>query len=401
MPASPAQVVVAGHICLDIIPAIEPQPTGLAELLRPGRLLKIGPAVLAPGGPVANAGLALHRLGVSTRLMGKVGDDLFGEAICRLVRSHGPHLTEHMITAAGEHTSYTVVISPPAVDRIFLHCPGANDSFSADDVPYDRLAGARVFHFGYPPLMRRMYADGGCELEEVFSRVKALGIATSLDMAMPAPHSEASRADWHAILARVLPHVDVFLPSLDEMLALLHREATAAGPAGVDGSALSALGAELLAMGAAVVGLKLGEQGLYLRSTSDPARLAGLRGAVRLQPETWRGRELYSPCFEVDVVGTTGCGDCTIAGFLAATLRGLPLEEAATTAVAVGACNVERPDATSGVPSWEALRQRLGGNWRRRAAALPGPGWSWTDEGAIALGPGDTLTANRRPRSTA
>ena len=46
----------------------------------PGRLLQIGPATFSTGGPVSNTGLALHRLGIATRLMGKVGDDLLGQA---------------------------------------------------------------------------------------------------------------------------------------------------------------------------------------------------------------------------------------------------------------------------------------------------------------------------------
>ncbi len=50
---------------------------------------------------------------------------------------------------------------------------------------------------------------------------------------------------------------------------------------------------------------------------------------------------MWAPCFDVEVVGTTGSGDATIAGFLSALLRDASPEEAMTMAVAVGACNVE------------------------------------------------------------
>ena len=53
----PFDVVVAGHICLDIIPTI---PHERIEF-EPGRLLQVGPAVLSTGGAVSNTGLALHR----------------------------------------------------------------------------------------------------------------------------------------------------------------------------------------------------------------------------------------------------------------------------------------------------------------------------------------------------
>ena len=44
---------------------------------------------------------------------------------------------------------------------------------------------------------------------------------------------------------------------------------------------------------------------------------------VPAQPNStaWANYENWSPCFQVDVVGTTGAGDATIAGFLAALLR--------------------------------------------------------------------------------
>ncbi|MFL5629506.1 MAG: carbohydrate kinase family protein, partial [Ktedonobacteraceae bacterium] len=70
MPGVSTEIVVAGHICLDIFPTFA-EHTSASEMLVPGKLLNVGPAVLAVGGSVANTGLALHHLGVSTRLMGK------------------------------------------------------------------------------------------------------------------------------------------------------------------------------------------------------------------------------------------------------------------------------------------------------------------------------------------
>ena len=69
----------------------------------------------------------------------------------------------------------------------------------------------------------------------------------------------------------------------------------------------------------------------------------------------WRGRELYAPSFRVNVVGTTGAGDCTIAGLLTGMIKGLSIEETLTAAVAVGSCSVETADATSGVPHWDRV----------------------------------------------
>ncbi|HEV7300313.1 MAG TPA: carbohydrate kinase family protein [Tepidisphaeraceae bacterium] len=366
------QVIVAGHICLDLIP----QLTGPARV-EPGRLVKIGPAAVSTGGAVANTGIALHRLGVPVRLMGKVGDDLFGRAILDVLRGQDPRLADAMRVATGEASSYSIVISPPNVDRSFMHCSGANDTFTADDVNYDLLSGARLFHFGYPPIMRQMYADGGRELRSMFGRVREAGLATSLDLCQPDPASEAGRLDWVQLLSGTLPFVDVFLPSIDELLYMLDRpthDRLAGGEtlnAVMNRARLAVIADQCLAMGAAVVAMKLGEHGLYVRTSTDPARVAAFCSRLGLDRMEWSGKEALSPCFRVErVVGTTGSGDCTIAGFVAALLRGDGPAQAADAATAVGACSVEAADATSGVPSWPVVAERVRRGWQRWPVTL-------------------------------
>src|SRR5260370_10343558 len=83
------KVVVAGHICLDVFPTL----AGGVELFKPGQTVEAGPVVFATGGPVSNTGLALHKLDVPVRLMGKVGDDPVGHAILQLLPHPGPDPT--------------------------------------------------------------------------------------------------------------------------------------------------------------------------------------------------------------------------------------------------------------------------------------------------------------------
>lgn len=390
------RAVVAGHICLDVIPSFASGNAGIETLLVPGKLVNVGPMTMSTGGAVSNTGVALHRLGIETTLMGKVGDDLFGSAIVESLRSYSDRLAEGMIVSTEADTSYTVVINPPGVDRIFLHCPGANDTFHAEDVGDDKLESVSLFHFGYPPLMRSMYLNDGEEMERLLRRVKGRGIVTSLDMSRPDPDSEAGQVDWERFLDRVLPHVDLFLPSLEEIMFMLDRGRYEAfmgrideDPfSSIDGDTLSSLADRLLAKGAAIVAIKLGEQGLYVRTTDDSNRMNRL-GLFNLAEtaELWLERELLTPCFVVQVAGTTGAGDCTIAGFLAGLLHQLAPEEAIQAAAAVGACNVERADATSGVPDWDTVHRRIKAGWERRQVSLQLPGWTRDHALGLWIGP--------------
>lgn len=378
--------VACGHICLDVIPSLAHLPAeSFTRVFQPGRLIDTGPVSFSTGGSVSNTGLVMNKLDVRTALMGKIGDDLFGAAIRQIVAGYGDDLAGGMIVDSSVASSYTVVINPPGVDRIFLHCPGANDTFAAGDVRYALLEQARLFHFGYPPLMKQFYSDDGVQLTELFRRAKATGVTTSLDMALPDPTSPAGRANWLAILRNTLPYVDIFLPSIEEILYMARRETyddlcrQAGGPhilPLVTPALLLDLSAQLLDLGAKVVGIKLGQRGLFLR-TAGRAALETLGRAQPADLASWADRALWSPCFQVDVAGTTGAGDSTIAGFLCALLRGLPAENALNMAVAVGACNVEAADALSGVRSWDETFRRVQAGWPRRALAVEGPGWEF------------------------
>ena len=146
------EAIIAGHLCLDIIPRIPMAPgDDPAAYMTPGRLTEIGPATLSTGGPVFNTGINLHRLGIRCHLMGKIGDDVLGRATVDVISSHSPDLARDMILSPGESSSYTVVIDPPGADRLFLHYPGPNQTFGIQDIRYDLVAQARVFHLGTRP----------------------------------------------------------------------------------------------------------------------------------------------------------------------------------------------------------------------------------------------------------
>src|SRR5574341_680912 len=162
------EAIVAGHLCLDIIPDLSAHAAGQFDAaFQPGWLVHAGPAATSTGGAVSNTGLALHRLGIETRLLARVGADRFGRVIKQMLAEHAPALADGIVTSTETSTSYSIVISPPGSDRRFLHHPGANDDFNADDVRDEDVRDARLFHFGYPPLMAHMFADNGAQLAEM------------------------------------------------------------------------------------------------------------------------------------------------------------------------------------------------------------------------------------------
>lgn len=377
--------VVAGHLCLDIIPDMGALDIKrFHETFQPGHLIEVGPATMSTGGAVSNTGLALHRLGIPTWLIGKIGADPFGQIVRSIVESYDPRLSDTLVVDPSASTAYTVIVNPPGVDRMFLHSPAANHSFGVDDVDYDLVSQASLFHFGYPPIVRRMYINGGQELVELYQRAKNTGVTTSLDLCFVDPATEAGKANWAEILNSVLPFVDIFLPSFEELLWMLHfdefeRLSTRgqlldqAHPA-----MLHDLSDELLQLGVRFVAIKLGERGLYLRTAHEPA-ISGMGRACPQDTKTWANVEYWAPCFRVRVVGTTGAGDATIAGFLAALLRGLAPAEAVTIAAAIGACNVEAADALSGLRSWDETIRRIHAGWERLPLILDDPAWEWVE----------------------
>ncbi|MDE2857381.1 MAG: PfkB family carbohydrate kinase [Chloroflexota bacterium] len=360
----PSEVMVAGHIALDILPdmsALKPE-----EVIGAGKVFEIGPISYSTGGAVSNTGLALRRLGIDVDLLAVVGADWVGRAIIDYVRGYDSALGDHIRVLPDAASAYTIVIEPRNHDRTLLTHTGVYQGFGLDNIDLDLAAGCKLFHLGYPTLLPRLYADDGDGFLELAQTIKDLGPVTSVDMSLPAPDSPSGQADWRGILRRCLPFVDIFVPSIEEIMFMLRRadHDRWGGEiiARMTADYLADLAGELLGMGPGIVGFKLGERGLYLAASANRARLEFL-SRIGQAPADWLGIETWHPPFQVRVAGTTGAGDAAYAGLIAALIRGLDYQDCARWACAVAACNIEAADATSGVRAWEETAARLSGDW--------------------------------------
>lgn len=326
-------VIVAGHICMDLVPELDREPA-----LTPGALLDIGALSLRPGGCVANTGGDLAALGVPVSLAADVGADPLAETLLGMLAARG--LDVHGLRGTALPTSYSIVVQSPGRDRTFWHHVGANARFDGSRID---VRGAHLLHLGYPSILPALQPDELAPLRALFSRARAAGVTTSLDLAVVDAADEAERRRWRAGLAAVLPLTDVISPSLDDL------ESAIGGGYPVDAEGLLAAAHDLVAMGAAIAVVSAGVAGLAL-ATASRERMA-LGGSVLgdLGPE-WANRALWWPASVIaEPVTTTGAGDAATAGLLHALLDGVTPEQALHRATRVAAAKVAGRDLDASV----------------------------------------------------
>jgi sugar/nucleoside kinase (ribokinase family) len=392
-------VMVAGHLCLDIIPRFpDTGATRIDEIMRPGKLVNVDDMMISTGGPVSNTGLNLKKLGLNICFCACVGQDRIGKITADILQESGN--AEGISPVDGVSSSYTVVVAPPGIDRIFLHNPGTNNVFGPENLDPALIAQCRHFHFGYPPLMSRIYGNDGKDLAEVFRIAKEAGATTSCDMTLPDPSSPSGKVNWRAILENILPYVDIYLPSIEETFYMLdpeaflrmkqeHRDAELIDV--LSPEEYARIANECLAMGAKMVSLKAGHRGFYLKT--GPADGFDSMGAARPgDPANWANRELWAPAFVVEkLASATGSGDSAIAGLLATYVRGLDIETALKYATCLGWQNLQVLDAVSGIHTWEETTALLASGMPLIDIHNTSPGWKWHESRGLWAGPQDSL----------
>jgi ribokinase len=295
-------VVVLGSINMDLVVRTERFP-------HPGETLTGRTFYTAPGGKGANQAVAAARLGVPTRMVGRVGKDVFGNTLLASLKQDGVNVAAVQEDAEQPSGTAVIMVDDKAENEIVI-VAGANGAVCEADL--DQL--------------RQMLPDAGqllLQLEVPMDTVLAAArLAHEQDVTVifdPAPVRPLPDA--------LYPYIDILTPNESEAAALVgfavNDEASAAKAAQV-----------LLGRGARQVVIKMGGRGAYWHDGQQAA---------------------FLPAYKVNAVDTVAAGDAFNGALAAALAEGLPVQEALRWGMAGGAISTTRIGAQPSLASREEL----------------------------------------------
>ena len=288
-------VVVSGLVFQDLV-------LGLPTAPRPGTEVWATDSAESPGG-IANFAVALARLGLRTGMAAVFGADDLGDRVWhRLEETEGIDLTLSR-KLAGWQTPLTVALAYDN-DRALV-TRGTSPLLSADEL------------ITTPPAARAVAAHIGPWPNEWLAKAKAAGSVVFADVGWD------PSGLWDPAVLDQLEHCDVFLPNAEE--AMNYTRTTSPG------AAIEQL--------ATMVGVVVVSNGAH--------------GAEAIDSTT--GERVVVPAYPVQAADTTGAGDVFAAGFIAATLWDLPLEQRVRFAALTAALSVTRLGGADAAPRWADL----------------------------------------------
>lgn len=265
---------------------------------------------LAVSGAAGTAAIAAAKMGLSCLAVGGVGDDLMGHWVLERLGAFGVDISG-MQQIAGAKTSSSIVTTRRDGSRPALHMKGATGDFYVADEQLGAICDARVVHLGGVGLMDKMDALQNARL---LQRAKQAGAVTTVDVFAGSPE------DLPAV-ARVLPHTDYFMPSVEEAMALTGRRD------------LSDMASQFFDYGTRCCIFTLGAEGASYHHAD--------------------GTSFRVPAFDIAVKCTCGCGDAFNAGMAVALCREMEPEVAVRFAQATSALNATGLGSQAGVRSFD------------------------------------------------
>jgi sugar/nucleoside kinase (ribokinase family) len=266
------------------------------------------------GGNGAVTAYAAAMMGVPVKLAGAVGRDHAGDYAVERLASAGVDVST-VRRLEGAATAETVGLVNREGNRLFFHELGASAVFSAADLSLDAEAvnGLGIFHYGSVFCLPALRPDA----RRVLERAKAAGMTVSVD------------SDWDTE-GRWIEEFGPLCPLMDYLFVYLEEGAKLTGR-----TASGEIGGFFRDRGVPTVVVKTGARGCSVFSAAG---------------------SFESPAFEVEVLDSTGAGDCFCGAFLAGLCRGFDPQEAARLANAVAAHCIQRVGCSEGVADFKSTR---------------------------------------------
>jgi Sugar kinases, ribokinase family len=253
---------------------------------------------LAAGGQCATAMVALARLGLRTRYIGKVGDDDIGRFQINSIVAEGVTADIRVVEGAETQTAF-IIIDETSGERTILWNRDPAIATRPEDVDRAVVTSGRVLHLDGHDVEASIVAA-------TYAREE--GIPTVLD------------------IDNIYPGAGSLLPLIDFMIS------SSTFPTRLTGESDLRRALKQLAEknGSLVTGATLGEDGVLIYI---------------------RGQFIHSPAFNIDCRDTTGAGDAFHAGFIYGLLMGLTIEETLRFANAVAGLKCLAVGARTGLPT--------------------------------------------------
>lgn len=284
------------------------------EIPSKGKLGAVDKIELHTGGCATSCCIDLAKIGLSTAIIGKVGNDGFGSFMNDSLVKEGVN-TEGLVFDNSVGTSASVVLSASDGERTFLHSFGANGVFSYDDINFDIIDKTNLVFVAGTMLMPTF---DGEHCARFLKKVKQMGKTTMLDTAWD------SKGRWMKLLKPSMEYLDIFIPSYDEAVMLSNKK---------DPNDIADV---FIGMGVKTAVIKMGIDGCFIKSSS--------------------GEKYTIPTYRhIKAVDTTGAGDSFVAGFITGIVKGFNLEECGVFANATGTHCVMAIGASTGIKSFDEI----------------------------------------------
>ncbi|MDO4322351.1 MAG: carbohydrate kinase family protein [Lachnospiraceae bacterium] len=271
------------------------------------------------GGDALTVAVVLAKMGENVSLLVKVGDDGNGRFVLNELVKNRVNCDRMMVEKDySTATSYQLIEEDG--QRHFLVDCRINSLLKNADVPEDAIAGADLVFFGSALALAGM---DDAEIAALFRRTHEHGRLTAMDASVAVKDNAECKMD---LLRETLQYTDIFIPSYEEASYLAQK------------TDIQDIMEAFSSFPLKVFGIKLGGDGCIL--TED------FKNYVRLKP--YPG---------VQVVDTTGAGDCFMGGFLCAYLKGWTLEECGKFATAVAAFGISAVGPSTAVPDFDTVVQ--------------------------------------------